>query len=199
MASHSDSYHCSNSDSFTGKCNDDCDSDSVHEGCSDECSVGTYSDSSSSYSSHSYGSSSSSDESSSSSSGDKSSLVHHERSRNICYHRVTFGKRVKPSWSTALNMGMCIFIDGKEAPILQMRRGVTYVFEVVQKGTDHTFVLTKNSMGANPHTGPVLPINGAPEAVSSGEYRYSCNESSPNGFFYQSSKDPLYGHQVRVD
>jgi hypothetical protein len=115
---------------------------------------------------------------------------------NVVYHHITFGKRSAPHNSDILTGGGCILIDGIDAPRLVIRPGNTYIFRINQVGDDHTFILTTNRVGKNNHGIPVLPINGAPEAMSHGDYVYRATSNTPISFYYNSTKDTWYGNVV---
>lgn len=121
---------------------------------------------------------------------------HHKKMINVVYHHVTFGKRTVSHDSDILTGGHCIFIDGVEAPRLIIRPGNTYIFKITQEGDKHTFILTTNRVGKNDHGIPVLPINGAPQAMSRGDYVYTATVNTPISFYYNSTKDTWYGNAV---
>lgn len=119
----------------------------------------------------------------------------HRKKSDVCYHRVTFGKRTQQHRHDVLSKGHCILIDGLETPTIVMHPGITYVFTIVQDGDAHDFVLTKSSMGHSMHMS-CDPIRGAPLPMSSGEYIYTAGAHTPACFYYQSSKDTWCGGHV---
>ena len=115
---------------------------------------------------------------------------------NVIYHHVTFGKRAAVHDSDVLTGGGCILIDGIDAPRLVIRPGNTYVFRITQVGDEHTFILTTNRVGKNNHGIPIRPLNGAPQAMSHGDYVYKATANTPISFYYNSTKDSWYGNVV---
>lgn len=93
-----------------------------------------------------------------------------------------------------------IYIDGKKTPILKVRRGYVYYFNVTQEKChgyyENLFLLTKNSPC---HCGKApIPLKNSFDPVGNGCVKYHVTKHTPKYFYYQSATNPFIGGLVLV-
>ena len=91
-----------------------------------------------------------------------------------------------------------IYVNGKLAPILKLRRGYVYYFNVKQKGCENSFVLTKNPVGRYHDISPE-PLCDSFDPVTHGCVKYHVTCKTPKYFYYQSASAAFMGGLVLVE
>lgn len=99
--------------------------------------------------------------------------------------------------------GNCtIHVNGKNAPILKVKRGYIYYFAVEQKKSngiyENLFVLTKSPVGYYNGQKPI-PLTGSFDPVGNGYVKYFVGKNTPKYFYYQSSINAFLGNLVIVE
>ncbi len=95
-----------------------------------------------------------------------------------------------------------IYVNGKLAPILKLRRGYVYYFNVKQKGCndnyENSFVLTKNPIGKYHDITPE-PLCDSFDPVTHGCVKYHVTCKTPKYFYYQSASAAFMGGLILVE
>jgi hypothetical protein len=92
-----------------------------------------------------------------------------------------------------------IWINGKQSPVLKLKRGYVYYFNVQQecykKCYENLFFLTKNPCG-----GPgACKLPGSFDAIGSGCIRFHVTDCTPKYFYYQSTTGRFLGGLIIVE
>jgi len=93
-----------------------------------------------------------------------------------------------------------IHVNGKVAPILKLRRGYVYYFNVKQKCHDgeNSFVLTQNPIGKVGNIEPV-PLCNSFDPVTNGCVKYHVTCKTPKYFYYQNANASFMGGLCLVE
>lgn len=192
---------CSSTCSTTDTCTDTtCTTTRCSSSSSSSCSSSSSISSSSSCSSSSSSSSSdcsSTDGSTCESCSSESSDVSVLGRKKFC---ITFGKKCGHRLEEDIPGNTAIYVNGKLAPILKLRRGYEYYFSVKQdKHSDFndTFLLTESPVGRYMGLSPV-PLTGSFDPISRGTGRYLVTSKTPKIFYYQSSTSSFIGGFIKV-
>lgn len=115
---------------------------------------------------------------------------------------VTFDHKKGHRFADEIEGDKTIHINGKNAPILKVKRGYMYYFVVDQKQHhgqyDNLFVLTKSPVGLYEGHCP-KPLNNSFDPVGSGCVKYFVNSKTPKYFYYQSTTHAFLGNLVIVE
>ena len=99
---------------------------------------------------------------------------------------------------TAFPQSERIYVNGKVAPILKLKRGYEYYFQVKQCGCENTFLLTNSPIGKYNCLFPT-PVCGGFDPVTHGCVKFKVTHKTPKYFYYQSSTNSFMGNLVIVE
>lgn len=115
---------------------------------------------------------------------------------------VTFDHKKGHRFADEIKGDKTIHINGKNAPILKVKRGYVYYFSVEQKkhhgNYDNLFVLTKSPVGLYEGQCP-KPLTNSFDPVGNGCVKYFVNSKTPKYFYYQSTTHAFLGNLVIVE
>jgi hypothetical protein len=113
---------------------------------------------------------------------------------------ITFGSKCGHDHEHEIVGNHAIYVNGKLAPILKLRRGYVYYFNIKQKCHDdeYAFVLTKNPVGKYHGITPE-PLCGSFDPVTHGCVKYHVTCKTPKYFYYQSANAAFMGGLVLVE
>lgn len=112
---------------------------------------------------------------------------------------ITFGPKCGHRYEEDIPGNTAIYVNGKLAPILKMKRGYDYYFIVKQDkcGDDYEnfFVLTESPIGKYGCL-PPIPLKCSFAPISSGCARFRATSKTPKYFYYQSSSGSFMGNLI---
>jgi hypothetical protein len=115
---------------------------------------------------------------------------------------VTFDHKKGHRFADEIKGDKTIHINGKNAPILKVKRGYVYYFSVEQKphhgNYDNLFILTKSPVGLYEGQCP-KPLPNSFDPVGNGCVKYFVNAKTPKYFYYQSTTHAFLGNLVIVE
>lgn len=111
---------------------------------------------------------------------------------------ITFGSKCGHLYEKDICGDKAIYVNCKQGPILKLKRGFVYYFNVKQKCDDYSFVLTKNPVGK---IGCVAaePLCDSFDPITHGCAKYHVTSKTPKYFYYQSSNDAFMGGLILVE
>lgn len=191
------SSSCSNNSTCTPVCSSTC---STTSSCSTSSCTTTSSESSDCSSSSTCSSSSS--ECCSVSSTDGSTCSSSEEILGRKKFDITFGCKEGHLYADHIVGNKAIHVNCKVAPILKLRRGYIYYFNVKQKACngnyDNAFVLTQNPIGKIGCVEPV-PLCDSFDPVTHGCVKYHVTCKTPKYFYYQNANAAHQGGLILVE
>jgi hypothetical protein len=115
---------------------------------------------------------------------------------------ITFEHKCGHLYADHINGNKAIYVNGKVAPILKLRRGYVYYFNVKQKccdgNYDNSFVLTQNPIGKIGCVEP-KPLCNSFDPVTHGCVKYHVTCKTPKYFYYQSANAAHMGGLILVE
>lgn len=101
-------------------------------------------------------------------------------------------------WIDNIGSEYSIHVNGYNGPVLKLRRGVTYRFEV-KPTPGYTFMLTDSPIGRDVHNNKTpKPVRGGFDPVASGAVEFVVTEKTQKYFYYQCKNHQCIGGLVTV-